>query len=477
MHVLERAGRAIRLTLAGSFGSILIQSAILVVLARLLTPNDYGQYAAAMVLVQPLQNVVVSTAERALVIGEELSEQTLATVLGTLLALLIALAFLVGGAALLVAHWFDLPIGNTIAVFCLLLPLAVLPMTERARLRRAFEFGRLVRCDLAAQIAGPGVAAVACAAAGFGPFSLAVGGGVQFAVQAIAYRGGRIPQIRFSAAVAIAPLKTSFSIAKISAVELFRGQVPATAIGSLLGASPLGLYNRAYMLVQVPVEVLTSALNRVLVPGFVALRSERERFQSTFYKSIEILSMAVVPASVGIAAAAPDLVAVLLGPRWMSVVPLIGWMAAGAGATMLGTQFAVVLEATMHLKAKFYAQLASLAAAIGLFFFLAPMGLVSAAIAFAASFFVYFFIQAALCVAFLDFEPLVLVARLMPGLVGGGVVFATVLAVAQLNLQPPAALLLDAGGSVVALVVMTVVAFPRMARDLLVHAGLTGSSP
>ena len=476
MQLRERTMKGIRVTLLGALCNAGLQTAILIVLARLLTPRDYGLYAAALIITQPLLTFILSPAERAIVLQEKMSTDNVASLLGLLFWVMAGLGLLVGAAGLSASYWFRYEFGMTLAACSFMLPATALATTARATLRRELAFGKLVAVDLIAQFFGLGGVAFLCARAGLGPFSLVFGALAQTLLQATGYRWGVDGAFRMDLnfTKSFPVVKSAYMVSKISFVEIARGQVPAIFVGATLGAATLGIFNRAYSLVQLPLELITTAVSRVLFSSFVSVRNEKERFDRAFYQTIECVTVIVLPVAIGIAAAAPELVATVLGKHWTAARPLIAWIALGSALAMTGTLFASILEVTLHLQEKLYGQIFSLVVTVLCFALLTRYGPVDAAIAFAIAFLVYFAIQASLSISLLGLDPFQLLARLVPALVSGISIGLYILTARYLLrfLMPWEILLFEVAGSGLLLPAIGAALFPRLFRELLHYSGL-----
>jgi O-antigen/teichoic acid export membrane protein len=87
--------------------------------------------------------------------------------------------------------------------------------------------------------------------------------------------------------------------------------------GRILGQGPLGEYTFAWTLAQSPAEKIVGMVNRVLPSVFGAVSTDKAALRRYLLKSTEAVSLIVVPAGVGLAVVAGDLVRVVLGPKWI----------------------------------------------------------------------------------------------------------------------------------------------------------------
>jgi PST family polysaccharide transporter len=106
----------------------------------------------------------------------------------------------------------------------------------------------------------------------------------------------------------------------------FIGRLSVTSdtvlIGKFFGAVPLGLYTRASVLLARPLEQVFAPINAVMDPVLARLQSDPERYRRTFLRTFEALAMIVFPFAAICLALSKPLVLVILGPKWTDVVPL-----------------------------------------------------------------------------------------------------------------------------------------------------------
>jgi PST family polysaccharide transporter len=98
-------------------------------------------------------------------------------------------------------------------------------------------------------------------------------------------------------------------------------------IGRVLGAEALGLYGRAYQLVNLPTDNLYSAISQVAFPTLARLQADSDRLRSYFLQGYSLLFAAVLPVTVGSALFAEDIIGVFLGPRWVAAADTFRFLA------------------------------------------------------------------------------------------------------------------------------------------------------
>lgn len=98
-------------------------------------------------------------------------------------------------------------------------------------------------------------------------------------------------------------------------------------LGRYWGANALGLYGRAYQLINLPTENLNSAFWGVAFSGLSRVRHEPERFRSYFLRGYSLVLALTIPMTIGAALFAHDMIFVLLGPKWNDVAGIFRLLA------------------------------------------------------------------------------------------------------------------------------------------------------
>jgi O-antigen/teichoic acid export membrane protein len=98
-------------------------------------------------------------------------------------------------------------------------------------------------------------------------------------------------------------------------------------LGRLWGAAVLGIYGRAYQLINIPTDNLNSAVGNVAVSALSRLQDDRDRFKSYFLKGYTLTLVLTVPVTIFCAMFADDLIFVLLGSKWKDAAPIFRFLA------------------------------------------------------------------------------------------------------------------------------------------------------
>jgi PST family polysaccharide transporter len=92
------------------------------------------------------------------------------------------------------------------------------------------------------------------------------------------------------------------------------------AVGRWMSAAALGIYGRAYQLMKMPAMFLGEVVDRIVFPLLARVQDDRARLQLAYSRGVSLVATIMVPASAVGIVVAPDIVNLLLGPHWESVV-------------------------------------------------------------------------------------------------------------------------------------------------------------
>jgi O-antigen/teichoic acid export membrane protein len=423
----------VKLTFVTTLVAGLVQASLMVILSRLLQPADYGLYAAAMAVANLTTGLTVNVLERTLIIDTQDATPPAAT--ATMILLSVAMVALTTFAIMLaikqLTDW-PMPPGVLGALLAahLLSSLAVVP---RVMLRRKLLFRRIVLGELASQVVAGGILSVTLAATGWGAQGLALAQvGVQLVILLSVVWGSVLRFGRVTLRQLGGFIMTASHIGRIAALEMANGQVPPLALTAMTGPVSLGLFNRANSLVQLPIQLLTTSMTRVMISALVHVIDDRERLRSGMARLVGCAAAIVTPVAFGIAGSNRAFTGVVLGTKWLAAAPLMPFLAISVWAVMMGYLFSVLSEANRNFTEKVRIQTISTVALIAGMFLFFWLGLIGAAIGMACAGAIHLFLYMRLGARILDHPLRKVVDWLRPGLAAGALCFALTAALAQL---------------------------------------------
>lgn len=344
------------------------------VVARLLTPADYGLFGMAMVymgFVAPIYDLgLAASIIQRHGVGED--EGQIARLGG--LSILYAAGFSALSIALAgpVARFYGEPaVAWIITVLSLAFLLTSLQMLPRALLARDLEFRTLAWIDGVAALSLT-IATLALALAGLRYRALVYGEVVSAVVTtaiALSWRGHRLAWPRMGDGLRRAvTFGWQVSVSKIAWYVYTNADF--AVVGRVLGKAALGGYSFGWTLATIPVDRVSQLVSRVMPSVLAAVRDDRTALRRYFLAISEGLAFVALPLSVGLALTADHFVLVVLGERWrLAIVPL-ALLSVYAGYRSLATLLAPVLVATNQARRNMHYTLAA-AAVLPVLFWLA----------------------------------------------------------------------------------------------------------
>ncbi len=108
-----------------------------------------------------------------------------------------------------------------------------------------------------------------------------------------------------------------------NALSFVRERIDALVVGKLAGPAALGLYTIAQEIADLPTSELAQPVARATYPGFARIAHEPGRLAEGYLETLGLVLAICLPAAAGIGLLARPLVLVLLGPPWLEAVPLV----------------------------------------------------------------------------------------------------------------------------------------------------------
>jgi PST family polysaccharide transporter len=320
---------------------ILLQLAALAILARLLTPEDYGVQAFVFP-VALLAGQIANGGLQSAVIHREALDATEASVLfwRALRVNLVIAAGMVPAGVLLAWLYGDTRVVGLAAVWALVIYFATLGSIPEALLKRQLRFGVIAAVQLSAIVASI-MAAVVAALLGAGYWALMVQAAVLEmtrvgAIWALCpWRPSR--DVRQQPPAGVAAIRSYWRNVSAARIVSWSGdQADRLLVGAVAGAPVLGLYDTAKRWSWLPFIELYVALTDVAVASLSRVRRDAERYRAYFRNIyLPIFSMAL-PTIAYVFVDAGAVVRVLLGGQWSGAEPYLRLLCVAAVGASLG---------------------------------------------------------------------------------------------------------------------------------------------
>ena len=456
--------------------SALVSLLTVMILARLLTPQDFGQLAVAQAFIALADTLGRRGLGPAIVQRFDLTRRHVAT--GLTLAL--ASAVLLAGAIWALAPWLVLLVGapDTAPVVRALAPLILLTgagLVSDHRLRRQLRFRELMAATVVSRVVGGGIVAVGLALMDHGVWALVWGALAHQATYSLAVLAFAPPQGLAAGRREAADLvRTGAGFSALALTNVATSQSLRLLIAGTLGAASLGLYTRARSLSLVATR-FGPLLKKVLLPAMARRQQRIDRLAEVYLNGAEILALGALPLSLMIAASAPEIVRIVLGQQWAGAVPVLRILSLIAALHAVNALQVPLIRALGAVYRETWRRALYLVLLLGAVWLGSRWGLAGIAAAVAAARLVLHVLLTHLTLGLLGIGPRTLLRRFVPALWtafwASAALWAATAAARGAEWDPVAALALQLGAGGAATAAATYFA-PPFARPFFPHWGL-----
>ncbi|WP_436492681.1 oligosaccharide flippase family protein [Actinokineospora sp. HUAS TT18] len=289
-----------------------------IVLARLLSPADYGVFAVALVAMTLLQAFNELGVSLALVRWERDVREFAPTAMTIAVGFSVALYGVVWFAAPAFCELMGSPDAVTVMrVLCLAVVFDGIAVVPATILNREFLQRTRFLCDAAAFVVVTSVT-ISLAATGSGPMSFAIGQIAGNLVSVTAYLLLCPVKVRpgWDAGIARELVKFGLPLAAASLLVLSVTNVDKIVVGSLTDEIALGLYVMAFNQSSLPLQVFSEAARRVSLAGFSRLVHDKRQLEDALGRGVGLLMAASVPVCALLACYAAPMLHVVYGGQW-----------------------------------------------------------------------------------------------------------------------------------------------------------------
>jgi O-antigen/teichoic acid export membrane protein len=333
--------------LAGQGATFILRMVSLITLARLLTPRDFGLVGMVTAVTGILTYFQDAGLSQAAIQSSSISRAQTSTLFWINLAIGGFLASVCVVMAPVLAAFYHEPRVQLVTVVVASNFLCFGASAQhRAMLVRGMKLTALAISDVCGVVLSVALG-ITLAALGVGYWAL-VGMAVFPSVTnlvAVWVLGGWIPGLPQRRAGVGAMLRYGGIMTVDNVVTYLSYYTDKILLGRFWGAAALGLYGRAYQLVNIPTQNLASVLGATLFPALARLQSQPERLRNYFLKSYTLFLSLTMPITVACGLFGEDIIRIFLGPKWMDAVPVFRLLAPTILAFALINPTGILLQA------------------------------------------------------------------------------------------------------------------------------------
>jgi O-antigen/teichoic acid export membrane protein len=318
-----RVARGLAWTVGSAGAQGALQIGTLAVLGRLLTPQDFGIVAAALVIASFSTIFAQLGVNQAVIQRRDLEDGVSATAFIVSMTLALLLTATLVAAAPLVEAQLQLPgLSPVLKALAATFVLRALGATGEALLLRDRRFRAVAIIELSSYALGYAIVGVALAAAGAGLWALVAAQLVQGATRSgltlALRRHGLRPDLSRAGLTGLLRFGGGHSLGRIANFVALQADNLVVARG--LGAAALGIYSRAYQMMGLPAALLGSAIDRVLFPTMARQQGDIAALRASYLRGLSLIALLTLPTGFVLSAAAGEIVRLLLGSGWEGVV-------------------------------------------------------------------------------------------------------------------------------------------------------------
>lgn len=309
----------------GSMVSYLITFIVGIVLARLLSPEEYGLIGIIMIFIFVFDGIIDSGFSNALIRKIDATDEDNNTMFITNLVISIVLFFVMYFGAPLIAHFFEheqlVPLTRVMSFYLIINAFCLI---QRTLLVKEIDFKTITKCQIISSGLS-GVVGIILAFANYGVWAL-VGqqlSRIFFNTTCLwTYRNWK-PNFTFSWDSFKDLFGFGWKLMVSGIINSFWGQLYQIVIGKCYSTDILGQYTKAREYVDIVSKYLTSVVQQVSYPALSQIQDEKERLTSGYRKVIKMTMLIVFILVLGMAACAKPLILVLIGEKWLPCVPIM----------------------------------------------------------------------------------------------------------------------------------------------------------
>ena len=335
-----------------------LQFVTLAILARLLSPSDFGLMGMIMVVIGFAQAFTDMGLSNAIIQRQDVPEIHLSSFFWinvlTGFGLFICTLLIRPLAAI---YFKEATLSNYLIFAAFIFLITPVGQIFSTLLRKELMFKTLAKIEILGTVAFS-VSSIGLALAKFGVLSLIFGQLIRSLctvfILFLIFRRIWLPRLHLS----IKEIKSYISFGAFQmgerTVDYLRDNIDYIIIGRFLGPEALGFYTLAYQLITFPLSKINPIITRVAFPAFSRIQDDNSRMRSGYCKVINYISMLSFPMLVGMLVVAPEFIRLLYGAKWDPSVIVVQLFCLAGISWSLGNPIGSVLLAKGRADIGFY---------------------------------------------------------------------------------------------------------------------------
>lgn len=325
MSLREAATSGVKWSTVSQIGRQAIQLVTVIILARLLSPADFGLMGMATAVIafaEAFNDLGTSTA---VIQRKEQSDELLSSIFWVHLAFgALATAFFLAFSPLFAYLYREPRISHILRVLSVTCLISGVGLLQRALMERDLAFDRLAKAEIAGVAVGSIVGTVS-ALLGAGVWSFVYLSLAMVTVTTVLFwaSSGWRPKMTFCWVAIRSVSSYSLNLTGAKVLSYFARNADYLLIGRFLGAQALGLYSLAYRIMLFPLENTSGVIGRVMFPVYSRFRDDDARFRLAYLRVASTIALITFPLMLGLMAVSEEFVLSIFGSQWVALSVLL----------------------------------------------------------------------------------------------------------------------------------------------------------
>lgn len=334
-------------TALAKYSGIIISLVVAGILARLLSPDDFGVVAIATVIIAFFNLFTDMGISPAIVQHKSLTKEELSDIFsftvwtGIGISILFFRRFLADRR--LLRKWDLRTLCQLLSVNLFFASANIVP---GALFYRNKEFKFIAVRSFIIQIAG-GAGAITAALCGAGLYALIINPILSsILIFVISYQ--RYPQrLRFTLGLKVLRKIFSYSAYQFlfNVINYFSRNLDKLLIGKYMSMSDLGYYEKSYRLMMLPLQNITQVITPVMHPIFSDFQNDKEKLATSYERIVRFLSFIGLPLSVLFFFTAEEVTLIIFGDQWLPSVPVFRILSLSVGIQIILSSSGSIFQA------------------------------------------------------------------------------------------------------------------------------------
>ncbi len=338
------------------YSGMVVSLVVSAVLARLLSPEEFGVVAIANVLIWFFSMFATMGIGPAIIQRKDLTQNDLNNIFTFSFLVGICFSLLFYLSSWIIASWYD---NRELVPVCQLLSLTLflstINMVPGALMAKNLRFKESAIITLILQLV-TGVISVIAAYKGFGVYALLISP-ILAPIGSFIYNNRFYP-VHLSRNLCLEPIRKIFSFSMYQFLfELFNyfsRNLDKIVIGKYISMADLGYYEKSYRLMQLPIQNVTSVINPVLQPVLSSLQDNPTEIGHKYCKLIKFIAAISFPLTVIIYVCGYEVIHLFYGANWDDAVPTFKILSLSVCMQMILSTSGAIFMASNNTKAQFW---------------------------------------------------------------------------------------------------------------------------